>query len=206
MTDVLLEGRSLGASRGGRTLFSKLDLHLSAGQRLFVQGPSGSGKTTLLRMIALLEPLDQGELALKGEPMADWSPPQWRRQVLYVPQRAPNLDGNPADALASVRHFAANRHQEAAPDPIALAERWRLDPGKWQESWERLSGGERQRVLLAMALAQQPALLLLDEPTSALDHEARTLVWESLKEVTALWVTHDPSERDAVGGDVLSLA
>jgi putative ABC transport system ATP-binding protein len=205
MSEPIFKANALKAVRGGKTLFSGLSFTLAAGERLFVKAPSGAGKTTLLRILGLLEPADDGRLLLHGKASGEWAPPLWRRKVLYVSQRAPNLDGTPAQSLQAISAFKVAHDIEAPSDPRSLAELWSLSPKKWEESWARLSGGERQRVLLALALSMQPDVLLLDEPTSALDHAVREKVWGELKTKTAIWISHDPTEQDAVGGRRLDL-
>jgi putative ABC transport system ATP-binding protein len=205
MDEPILKANALKAERGGKVLFSGLSFVLQPGERLFVQAPSGAGKTTLLRMLALLEPLDDGRLFLQGKAAAEWSPTRWRRKVVYVSQRVPNLEGTPNETLAAISAFKVADGQKVPLDPHALAEEWDLPADKWDETWVRLSGGERQRALLALALCLKPDVLLLDEPTSALDHTVRDRVWSALQKKTAMWISHDPAEMEAVGGRALRL-
>ncbi|OGR11113.1 MAG: hypothetical protein A2341_21875 [Deltaproteobacteria bacterium RIFOXYB12_FULL_58_9] len=76
----------------------------------------------------------------------------------------------------------------------------------WQQPFAKLSGGEQQRLLLAMALSQEPDVLLLDEPTSALDAAVVDTVERTLRGCTAVWVTHDAEQARRVGTRVMELS
>jgi ABC-type sugar transport system ATPase subunit len=97
---ALLEVRKLTRTDGGRVLLDDVSLEVGAGERVALQGPSGSGKTLLLRSLALLDPLDQGEVLYEGEPVADDEVPGFRRRVVYLTQAPVLVEGTVADNLA----------------------------------------------------------------------------------------------------------
>ena len=196
----MLTASRLRRTEGGRVLFHDLDLRVEDGEILAVVGPSGSGKTLLLRTLAGLDPLEDGELSLDGRSPVEWGLPRWRSDVCYVPQQPPTTAGTPADLERLAGELKAQRARGPRRDPRALAERWGLDAGRWDEPWATLSGGERQRARLAIAMAGSPRVLLLDEPTSALDPEAERAVEEDLEGWMALWVTHRPDQLERLGG------
>ena len=167
-----------------------------------IVGPSGGGKSTTLRVIAGLDPLDGGHVAVDGEVLGD--PARGlhvrarHRRVGLVTQAStllPHLSAERNVAMA-VREGDRRARRDAARDWLArtgaddLAER---RPGS-------LSGGQQQRVALARALAGRPRVLLLDEPFSALDAPARTAARRQVRELVRetgtpmLLVTHDPTE------------
>lgn len=200
---MIFETRQLSRSFAGRVLFRGLDLRVAPGEVLAVRGPSGSGKTTLLRCLAWLD-APQGEVLLDGRSPAQWGVPAWRRRVAYVAQRPAHAAATPAALAVEVLRYASQRG-EPGDDPRALASRWGLPSGCWDQPWQELSGGEQQRVALALALARRPAVLLLDEPTAALDPDSRDAVEADLRCRTALWVTHDPTQAERVADRVLDL-
>jgi len=161
------------------------------GEIAAVVGPSGAGKSTLLRLLAGLEPPDQGSIALSGGPtdthklrrstcLVLQQPIAFRGSVLYNAALAPRLLG------ASSRE--AQQLGLNALHQVGLAELARQDAGT-------LSGGELVRLSLARALTKQPELLLLDEATANLDpaNVARieALLLTLLPRTTMVMVTHN---------------
>ena len=159
----------------------RIDLSIEWGERVAILGPNGSGKTTLLKlMLGLLHP-SAGEVSFEGEDLGRMSRTELARAIAMVPQelllpyaltvrevvllgRTPYLHryrGPTGEDLEAVQAAMA------ATDLVSFGDR----------PYNELSGGERQRVILAMALAQRPRLLLLDEPTRSLDlnHQIRIL-------------------------------
>jgi iron complex transport system ATP-binding protein len=196
-----LDARGVVARYGALTAIDGVDLAIARGERLALIGPNGSGKTTLVKVLAGILSPARGRVLLDGRDVAALSERERARRVAVVAQtfvtpfaftareivalgRTPHakpfgrLGGGDRDVVEG-----ALRDVEAT----ALADRPFAD----------LSGGEHQRVILAMALAQQPEVLVLDEPTTHLDlaHELRIfeLVRElsSARGLTVVAVLHD---------------
>jgi ABC-type sugar transport system ATPase subunit len=172
-----------------------------------VLGASGSGKSTLLRVIAGLEPPDDGRVLIDGSDQARVAPS--RRGVAMVFQSFalfPHLsvERNIAFGLRARKAADAAERVRSVAGALRLADLLERRPGE-------LSGGERQRVALARALAGRPRLLLLDEPLSNLDAPLRVSTRAEIRrvqeetQVTALHVTHDQSEALALGHRVVVL-
>ena len=188
-------------ARARRAVLRGLDLVVTQGELLALVGPNGSGKTTLLRAIAGTLPRDGGRVALFGTDLDRWSRVALARRVAVLPQSLALPDGfrvaeivEMGRAPHATRWFGSSGEDAAAVER-ALADADALDLAERQA--DELSGGERQRVLVAMALAQEPELLLLDEPTLHLDiaHQAQLLATvarlRARRGLTVIAVLHD---------------
>lgn len=188
-------------ARARRVVLRGLHLVVTQGEFLALVGPNGSGKTTLLRAIAGTLPLDGGRVALFGTELDRWSRVALARRVAVLPQSLALPDGfrvaeivEMGRAPHATRWFGSSGEDATAVER-ALADADALDLAERQA--DELSGGERQRVLVAMALAQEPELLLLDEPTLHLDiaHQAALLATvarlRARRGLTVIAVLHD---------------
>lgn len=165
-------------------LFRGFNLTLNAGEALTVLGPSGSGKTTLLRMIAGIEPPDEGKILFDGQDLFEMAPEERRafrlHHIGFADQYARMLPQ--LTALENVQIPAAGEGRDHAARARQLLEEFGL--GKRIDHFpSELSGGELQRVALARALILEPEFLLLDEPTSALDAARSDSMLELLRQV-----------------------
>lgn len=197
---------------GSRLAVAGVDLHLRAGQITCLLGPSGCGKSTLLRLIAGLEPVDEGQIEMGGTTVSAPGrhlPPEDRAVGLVFQDFAlfPHL--HVAENVGFGLRKMTVRARRARVD--ALLARFRLE--QRAKSWPHtLSGGEQQRVAIARALAPGPSVLLLDEPFSGLDGHLRTAVRRSVlaelrtAEVAVLIVTHDPEEAMMMADDLALMA
>lgn len=182
--DVVLRAESLRKRYGELEVLHGVSLDVRRGEVKVMIGPSGSGKSTLLRCLALLEPVDEGEVYLENRRLA-WKERRGRQvrererelaahrsEIGMVFQRFnlfQNMTalGNVMVGLTEVRKLRKSEARQQAHAFLArvgLTDRANAYPGE-------LSGGQQQRVAIARALVMRPKVMLFDEPTSALDAE-----------------------------------
>jgi iron complex transport system ATP-binding protein len=189
--------------RAPRQVLHEVSLAVVPGELVVLLGPNGSGKTTLLRLaVGRLEP-DTGTVALDCRAVGAWSRREVAQRVAVVPQLGALPDGFRVEELVEMgrapharsRFGATVEDGDAVARALADADAMSLVGRRIEE----LSGGERQRVQVAMALAQEPSLLLLDEPTQHLDlaHQVALLATiDRLRRTRAMAVVavlHDPT-------------
>ena len=202
---------NLRKSFGTFVALDNVSLNVPGGELVALLGPSGSGKTTLLRIIAGLEPADQGTIHFHGEDATDQ--PGRERQVGFVFQhyalfRHMSVFENVAFGLRVRPRQSRPSEKEIRETVRGLLSLVQLDVLADRRPSE-LSGGQRQRVALARALAVQPQVLLLDEPFGALDAKVRKELRRWLRRlheevhVTSVFVTHDQEEALEVSDRVV---
>lgn len=202
---MLFELSDASLSRGGRRVLDSVSAGIPAGATAIV-GPSGAGKSTLLRLLNRLADPDAGTIAYRERPLVSYDPLALRREVSLVPQLPALLEGTVSSNLSYAAGLAGKELD--AERCLGLAG---LDPEFAGRDVAKLSVGEQQRAMLARALAQEPAVLLLDEPTSALDHAARDAIEATLAElrreleISIVLVSHDPEQARRLGDWVVRL-
>jgi putative ABC transport system ATP-binding protein len=181
---------------------------VSPRDRLAIVGPSGAGKTVLLRAIAMLDPIEEGTIHLRGCAIPREAVPVYRSEVVYLHQRPALLDGSVATNLEHPYSLKVHRTKHFDRDRIVdLLGGLGRDEGFLDKSGRDLSGGEAQIVALLRAIQLDPAVLLLDEPTASLDQGAgraiEGLVGRWLEEDSGgravVWISHDLEQARRVG-------
>ncbi len=189
--DIEFKGLSFWYSDGGaRTqVFDDFNLRIPAGQRVGLVGMSGAGKTTLTKLLLRLADIQEGEILVDGQNVADITQQSLRRQIAYVPQEALLFHRTIAENIAYGRPDATEGEiREAARQANALEFIEALPQGFATVTGERgvkLSGGQRQRIAIARAMLADAPILVLDEATSALDSESEAAVQEALGRLMA---------------------
>ncbi|XOV91347.1 MAG: ABC-F family ATP-binding cassette domain-containing protein [Bacteroidota bacterium] len=222
-----LSVENLSKSYNEKVLFEDISFGLEENQKTAIVGINGSGKSTLLKIIAGLEPKDQGVVSFRKD-----------LQVAILPQNPVFKDEDTVlqavfsediEILKIVRDYEmaihmATIHPEKGDDISPLIEKmdqynawdyesqvkqilgW-LGIENFEQKMKELSGGQRKRVALARALIVNPDILILDEPTNHLDLETIEWLEEYLinTNFTLLMVTHDRYFLDKVTNDIIEL-
>jgi len=222
-SEYVLEADNLHKRYGRNEVLRGVTFGVHRGDVKAVLGPSGSGKSTMLRCLALLEPIDAGEVRLEGRRIGVR---ESRGRLVSLPERLlakerseigmvfqrfnlfPHLTalGNVMIGLTEVRGRSKADAREIAQTMIArvgLAERASFYLGE-------LSGGQQQRVAIARALVMNPKVMLFDEPTSALDPELVGEVLAVMEELaregmTMVVVTHEVGFAERVADRVIMM-
>ncbi|MDE0342235.1 MAG: ABC transporter ATP-binding protein [Deltaproteobacteria bacterium] len=186
-----------------------LDLEIADGEFVVFVGPSGCGKSTLLRLIAGLEDVTSGHIAIDGVD-ATALPPAKRRLAMVFQSYAlyPHMSvrNNIAFPLrmAGLDKVEQTRKVEAAAGILNLTDYLDRRPGQ-------LSGGQRQRVAIGRAIVREPAAFLFDEPLSNLDAALRVNMRIEISdlhrnlETTMVYVTHDQVEAMTMAEKIVVL-
>jgi zinc/manganese transport system ATP-binding protein len=196
--------RGAEAKRGGRAVWSGVDLRLGQGEFVAVLGPNGAGKSTLLDIVLGLLPLSAGSASVLGV-----APGRLNSRIGYLPQRR-SFDSSTRIRGRDIVRLGLDGAQWGLPlprwlGPSAAAARGRVDEvielvgagGYADRPIGALSGGEQQRLLIAQALVRRPQVLLLDEPLDSLDLTNQGVVAALVQRVcrthgvTVLLVAHD---------------
>jgi oligopeptide/dipeptide ABC transporter ATP-binding protein len=180
----------------------RLDVRFSAGRWTCVVGPNGAGKSTLLKVLAGLLPY-QGEVFLHGHDLSRLAARERARSMSWLGQAtadtaADDLTVYDVALLGRLPHLEWLAEPGDADHAAVARALQQTQAWEWRgRSLGALSGGERQRVMIAIALANNPKLLIADEPTTALDVTVQAQVLDTLRDIVAvrnlgaLVITHD---------------
>lgn len=214
----MLRVEDLVVDYGQGQVLKGIDLDVGTGQCLAIIGESGAGKTTLgLSIMRLVEGAVSGRIVLDGLellslPEQSMKEIRWNR-VSMVFQNANNAL-NPVHRVMDqvVEPILAHRimgEAEAKARARQLLSDFGLSPERIGDYPHQLSGGEQQRVLIAMALANDPEIVILDEPVSSLDAQSRAEIMALLKSIardrTFILITHDISAAAKLADDIATM-
>jgi sn-glycerol 3-phosphate transport system ATP-binding protein len=190
--------RDVKKSFGETEVVHGISMEITDGEFVVMVGPSGCGKSTLLRMVAGLESITAGEIAIDGKVVNNLEPKD--RDIAMVFQNYAlyphmSVHDNMAYGL-KIRGLAKSEidaRVNRAADILELSKLLKRRP-------RELSGGQRQRVAMGRAIVREPKVFLFDEPLSNLDAKLRVQMREELQALhrrlgtTTLYVTHDQVE------------
>lgn len=194
-----LEVKGVDFSYDTTPVLKDVSLALESGNLLAILGPNGSGKTTLLKCINRILKPQKGHILLDGKDLRDFGREEIARNLGYVSQReTQSFPSTVFDTVLMGRKPYINwrpgpKDLEVVSETLQVLN---LEDLAMKEI-NRLSGGERQKVMVARALAQEPAVLLLDEPTRNLDLKHQLEVLDIVKKqvtergISCLMAIHD---------------
>ena len=183
---------------GKTTIMEGVNLDIHNGEFVVILGPSGCGKSTLLRLIAGLEEITEGEIAIAGQVVNQLEPRErgcamvFQNYALYPHMTVAENIGYALKVAGMPKAERTARVAETARS-VGLADFLDRKPGQ-------LSGGQRQRVAMARAIIRSPKVFLFDEPLSNLDAKLRVQMRHEIRRIhnqikaTSVFVTHDQHE------------
>ena len=190
----VIEVENLKKAYGDNQIFNGLDLRIDKGDRIAIVGVNGAGKSTLVRILAGVEPFQEGERDIGVNTVIGY----------FAQHQAEEL--NPAnDVLTEVEEVAEGNPES---NPRAALGALLFSGKEALKKTSVLSGGERNRVALAKLLMKPCNCLIMDEPTNHLDIRSKEVLQEALNlfEGTAIIVSHDRSFLDGVVTKVLEVS
>ncbi len=209
MATVAFHGVTKLFPGGDKAAVDHLDLEIEDGEFLVLVGPSGCGKSTSLRMLAGLEEVDRGTIAIGGNDVTEFQPKDrdiamvFQNYALYPHMTVGENMGFGLRIAGEDKAEIKRRVQDAAKI---------LDLTKFLDRKPKaLSGGQRQRVAMGRAIVRKPQVFLMDEPLSNLDAKLRVQTRAQISALqrrlatTTVYVTHDQVEAMTMGDRVAVL-
>lgn len=200
--------------KNGRIVLDNTSFTLSSDDMTALLGRNGAGKSTLFKIFLRMLTPDNGEIELDGKDLSSFNNKELSRVFSYIPQSSyMEFPYTVIDTLLMAKASALplfsspKKQEEAEADEILSTFGIRHLKNRNMES---LSGGEKQLVLIARALLQNAAFIILDEPTSNLDYGNQIMVLEKLKELNTkgigiVYSTHNPELALTYSSRILTL-
>ena len=190
--------KKIRKSYGELQVIHDIDIDIAGGEFLVLVGPSGCGKSTLLRMIAGLEDISGGELAIAGSKVNTLSPSERNIAMVFqdyalYPHMTVEENMSFGLKMRDTAQDEIGRRVENAANVLKITDFLKRRPAQ-------LSGGQRQRVAMGRAIVREPAAFLFDEPLSNLDASLRVEMRLEIAKLhnrmkaTTVYVTHDQVE------------
>lgn len=197
----IINTKNLSCAYGNKTIVNDINFSIDKGEILTIVGPNGSGKSTILKTLSGYIPYANGKIEIENRKLKSYSKRELSKIIAFLPQIR-NI--KPDISVEKLVSYGRNPHKKTfenlnAFDYEIIDNAIKVTGlGKLRERLVAgLSGGECQRVWIAMALAQEPEILLLDEPTTFLDMRYQLELMELIKKLnkelnlTVVMVLHD---------------
>jgi sn-glycerol 3-phosphate transport system ATP-binding protein len=190
--------RDVKKNYGKHPVVHGVDLEIQSGEFVVILGPSGCGKSTLLRMVAGLEEISSGEIAIDGR-VVNQMEPRERGCAMVFQNYALYPHMSVADNIGYALKVAGVSKSERQRRIVEVAKALSLEPFLERRP-AALSGGQRQRVAMGRAMIREPKVFLFDEPLSNLDAKLRIAMRAEIRRLhrrlgaTSIFVTHDQNE------------
>lgn len=202
----MLEVNKLTKAYRGRCVLPPVSFCLPAGQCLGITGENGSGKSTLLRLIAQIERPDSGDIRFGGKSILG-NRSFLRNHVGYVPQNSDLMQDLTVREQLQLWQSACGLSGPVPGKLMELLDLQSLMKARTQE----LSGGMQKRVSIAMALMNDPKILIMDEATTGLDEVYSARLLSYLEDYLSqggrmLWCSHHAQEIHRLCGNSIRLA
>ena len=192
----VIELKNMSKSYGDLQIFKGLDFYIDKGDRIAVVGVNGAGKSTLARILAGIEPFQEGERSLGINTVLSY----------FAQQQAEELDPDKTVLEEVEQSSAEANREESNPRAVLGALLFRKDDVFKKTSV--LSGGERNRLALAKMLMREANTIILDEPTNHLDIKSKAILQDAVKafDGTVILVSHDRDFLDPIVNKVLEVS
>ena len=203
---MTLNLQNVGRCIGNQRIVRHLSFQIGNDECLALVGPSGCGKSTTLRLIAGLDPVNEGSIAIGGKDVTQLAPAQRSIGMVFqsyalLPHLSVFENLELGLKIRNVQPRERSIKIQRVLDLVQLSDRASHQPAQ-------LSGGQRQRVALARALIRDPEIYLLDEPMSNLDAQLREDIRPELRRLVleqqkpTIYVTHDQHEAMAMANKI----
>ncbi|WP_282942889.1 ABC transporter ATP-binding protein [Paenibacillus sp. RC67] len=197
----MIRGEQLVVTYRGNKVMDHVNVQFDAGLVHSILGPNGCGKSTLLKVLSRQMQGESGVVLVDGKDAKEWGIKPFARQLSMLAQSQERLTDISVYDLVSYGRFPHKRFMQKLDDHDKRLVDWALEltgiSAYSARSVQELSGGELQRARIAMAVAQQPKVLLLDEPTTYLDICHQLEIMELVvhlnltQNMTVIMVLHD---------------
>ena len=199
-TDVAVEFKntSLAYNGSGEASLEGITFSAKKGETVGIIGGTGSGKTSLVNMIPAFYKATDGEVAVNGINVSEYSPEALRSLIGIVPQSAALFSGSIRDNMRWGNDSATDEDILAAIETAQALDvvegKGGLD-AKIEQGGRNLSGGQKQRLTIARALVKKPEILILDDSASALDYATDAALRKAIRELDGKTTVFIVSQR-----------